>query len=108
MVRQFQEQYFSGRFQSTVTGYSAPDFQKVVSAYQISSMKISTNGEIENALCKFFKDRKAKFLELNIDLKIPAYPKLSVSKPIEDQDPLLSRDELKSNMFIKLLKENKK
>ena len=108
MVRQFQEQYFNGRFQSTVTGYSAPDFQKVVSAYQISSMKISTNSEIENALRNFFKNKEAKFLELNIDLKIPAYPKLSVDKPIEDQDPLLSRDELKSNMFIKLLKENKK
>ncbi len=30
MVRQFQEQYFCGRCQSTVIGYSTPDFQKVV------------------------------------------------------------------------------
>ncbi|NQU19630.1 thiamine pyrophosphate-binding protein [bacterium] len=107
MVRQFQEQYFGGRFQSTVVGYSAPDFQKVVSAYQIPSMKISTNGKIENALHKLFNDRKAKFLEVSIDLKTPVYPKLSVNKPIEDQDPLLPRDELRSNMIIKPLKKNK-
>ncbi len=106
MVRQFQEQYFGSRFQSTIIGYSAPDFQKVVSAYRIQSMKISTNGKIENALHKLFNDKKAKFLEVNIDLKTPVYPKLSVNKPIEDQDPLLPRDELKLNMIIKPLKEN--
>ena len=37
MIRQFQEQYFEGRLQSSVIGYSNPDFQKVVSAYNISS-----------------------------------------------------------------------
>ena len=30
MIRQFQEQYFEGRFQSSVIGYSNPDFQRVV------------------------------------------------------------------------------
>ncbi len=107
MVRQFQEQYFGSRFQSTVIGYSAPDFQKVVSAYGIPSIKISTNSEIKNALHKLFNDRKTKFLEISIDLKTPVYPKLSVNKPIEDQDPLLPRDKLRSNMIIKPLKENK-
>ncbi len=105
MVRQFQEQYLRSRFQSTVVGYSAPDFQKVVSAYQIPSMKISTNSEIENALYRLFNDKEAKFLEVDIDLKTPAYPKLSVNKPIEDQDPLLPRNEFKKNMIIKPLDE---
>jgi len=106
MVRQFQEQYLHSRFQSTVVGYSVPDFQKVVSAYRIPSMKISANGKIENALHKLFSDKKARFLEVSIDLRTPAYPKLSVNKPIEDQSPLLPRDELRSNMIIKPLKEN--
>jgi hypothetical protein len=33
-------------------------------------------------------------------------PKLSVYRPVEDQDPLLSFDELKSNMFIEVLERN--
>jgi acetolactate synthase-1/2/3 large subunit len=32
MIRQFQEQYFDGRYQSTGVGYSCPNFQKVVAA----------------------------------------------------------------------------
>jgi acetolactate synthase-1/2/3 large subunit len=32
MVRQFQESYFHGRYQSTVWGYSAPDFSRVAGA----------------------------------------------------------------------------
>src|SRR5665647_2562771 len=35
MIRQFQDQYFDGRYQSTIVGYSCPDFQKVVAAYSI-------------------------------------------------------------------------
>jgi acetolactate synthase-1/2/3 large subunit len=35
MVRQFQETYFDGRLQSTVIGYSAPDFVRIAKAYGI-------------------------------------------------------------------------
>ena len=35
-----------------------------------------------------------------------ALPKLSVGRPVEDQEPLLSRDELKSNMLINMLNSN--
>ena len=45
------------------------------------------------------------FLEVEIDMKLKVAPKLSVNKPIEDQDPFLSREELKSNIFIDILPE---
>ena len=35
MVRQFQESYFEGRYQSTMWGYSAPDFEKIARAFGI-------------------------------------------------------------------------
>ena len=65
MIRQFQKQYFNSRFQSTVKGYSQPDFQKVVSAYGIHSVKIKKVSEIERALEKVFKskNRIPKFKE---------------------------------------------
>ena len=37
MVRQFQESYFDGRYQSTCWGYSAPEFVAVAAAYEIGA-----------------------------------------------------------------------
>ena len=48
------------------------------------------------------------FLEVSINQNIQAIPKLCVGRPIEDMDPLLPRDELKSNMFIDILPEPEK
>ncbi len=106
MIKQFQEQYFNGRFQSTGKGYSCPDFQNVVKAYKIKSMKISTNNEINNAFGHFFTDNSPLFLEVLIDSKQKVLPKLSVNRPIEDQEPLLSLKELKFNMCIEVLERN--
>jgi len=105
MIRQFQEQYFEGRFQSSVIGYSNPDFQKVVSAYNISSRKMSTIKEVKPALESLFCDSKPGFLEAIIDAKFNVIPKLAVNKPVEDQEPELSREELQSAMIIDILPE---
>jgi acetolactate synthase-1/2/3 large subunit len=106
MIRQFQEQYFEGRFQSSVIGYSNPDFQKVVSAYNISSRKISSIKEVKPALELLFCDSKPGFLEVIIDAKFNVIPKLAVNKPVEDQEPELSREELQSAMIIDMLSEH--
>ena len=105
MVRQFQQQYFDSRFQSTVIGYSAPDFTRIAEAYKITSFKISKINEIEESLKKLFSNMQPMLLEIKIDRDFQALPKLSVNKPIEDQEPCLSREELKSNMIIKPLEK---
>ena len=98
MVRQFQEQYFDGRCQSTVVGYSCPDFQKVVSAYSIPVVRAVANRDLAEGLKWLFDDMKPKFLEVLISDKSIVVPKLGVNKPIEEQDPPLSPEELRSNM----------
>ena len=103
MIKQFQEQYFNSRFQSTVGDYSCPDFQKVVSAYKIPVMKVNESSRLNESFEKLFKDKRPMFLEVSIDPDEKALPKLSVNQPIEDQEPLLSLDELKSNMSIEVL-----
>lgn len=108
MVRQFQEQYFNSRYQSTVVGYSNPNFQNVVGAYNIRATKITRNVEIINALHELFCDMKPAFVEVGIETGYKVTPKLSVNKPIEDQDPFLPRDELRSNLFVDILPEPEK
>jgi acetolactate synthase I/II/III large subunit len=103
MIRQFQEQYFEGRCQSSVIGYSNPDFQKVVNAYNIPVRKLISPDEVRPALASLFCDPGPGFLEVIIDAKCKVLPKLAVNKPVEEQEPELPRDELQSAMIIDIL-----
>ncbi|MFA5157477.1 MAG: thiamine pyrophosphate-binding protein [Candidatus Omnitrophota bacterium] len=103
MVRQFQEQYFHSRFQSSVIGYSCPDFHRVIKAYQIPTVRISRHAQLGSILRTLSKSKDSLFIEVDVDADTKVLPKLSMNRPIEDQDPLLSRKELKSNMFIDIL-----
>lgn len=106
MIKQFQEQYLDSKFQSSGVGYSTPDFQDVVSAYKIPSTKISVNDEIVFALDQLLSDMYPGFLEVIIDEQARAIPKLAVNRPVEDQEPLLPREELRSNMIIEMVPES--
>lgn len=106
MIKQFQEQYMDSRFQSAVEGYSCPDFQDVVGAYKIPVMKITKSSELANAFEKLFKNKDSMFLEVDISSNYKAQPKLAVNRPLEDQEPLLSFDELESNMLIDAIRRD--
>jgi len=99
MVRQFQKQYFNSVFQSTVIGYSHPDFCKLSLAYKIKARRVVTNAGIPRACKWLFQDAKPALLEVRIPMHTQVLPKLSVGRPIEDQDPLLPRDEFKALMI---------
>ena len=106
MIKQFQEQYMNSRFQSSGVGYSNPDFQAVVSAYKIPAHKITKNKEIIPAFYKLFSNIDIpEFLEVVIDPESRVTPKLGVNRPVEDQEPLLSREELEANMLVEPLPE---
>lgn len=100
MVRQFQLQYFNCRYQSTVVGYSHPDFIKVAGAYGVPARRLDAVEDIDEAIGRLLKNPKAGLLEVTIPRDVQILPKLSVDKPIEDQDPPLSKDELHDNMFV--------
>ncbi|MDD5355763.1 MAG: thiamine pyrophosphate-binding protein [Candidatus Omnitrophica bacterium] len=103
MIRQFQKQYFNSRFQSTVKGYSQPDFQKVVSAYGIHSARIREVSQIEQGLKRVLRNKNPQFLEIMLGKSNLVFPKLAVGRPLEEQDPLLSEKELRDNMLIATL-----
>ncbi len=99
MVRQFQHQYMNDRFQSTVVGYSAPDFQKVVSAYEIPTAK-TDNSELLSVKIKCLFDTPGPaLLEVSIKGECAVTPKLGVNRPIEEQDPLPSPEDMRRNMI---------
>jgi len=88
MVRQFQESYFKGRYQSTLWGYDAPDFLKVAQAYAIEASEVNKAEDTEAALTKLSLDPQVPYLlELSLDTMTNAYPKLAFGRTFGEMEP---------------------
>lgn len=89
MVRQFQESYFKGRYQSTLWGYDAPDFVKVAIAYGIEASTVDAIDEIDRALMKLSADPAVPYLlEVSLDTMTNAYPKLAFGRTFGEMEPM--------------------
>ena len=88
MVRQFQDTYFEGRYQSTMWGYSAPDFAAVARAFGLATEKTSDPADVPEALRRLWSDPSEPFLlEVAIDSRANAYPKIAFGHPITEMEP---------------------
>ncbi len=90
MIRQFQDSYFEGRYQSTWWGYSAPDFEKIANAYGINAKTISTTEETEAAVKWMWNEENSNqpvLLQVMIDPHTNTYPKIAFGKPITEMEP---------------------
>lgn len=89
MVRQFQESYFESRFQSTVWGYSHPDFVNVAEAYGVSARRVVHNHEIDSGIDWLCSTADSPcLLDVYIDMKTNAYPKTTFGLPISEMEPI--------------------
>lgn len=89
MVRQFQESYYDKRYQSSLWGYSAPDFRALAKAYGIESCVISSSSEVESGLEQLWQNKNAPFLlQVMIDQSANVYPKIAYGKPFSEMEPL--------------------
>jgi acetolactate synthase-1/2/3 large subunit len=90
MIRQFQDNYFESRYQSTYWGYSAPDFAKVATAYGIESKTIVNAEDILEAIEWLWSDEnsfKPQLLQVMIDPQTNTYPKIAFGRPITEMEP---------------------
>jgi acetolactate synthase-1/2/3 large subunit len=88
MVRQFQESYFHARYQSTVWGYSAPDFSRVATAYGIDTRTVEQPAELDQVLDWFAKETGGpSLLQVMIDPAANAYPKLAFGRGMSSMEP---------------------
>jgi acetolactate synthase-1/2/3 large subunit len=87
MVRQFQETYFDRRYQSTVWGYSAPDFAAVAAAYGIPSRGIEMEGLVDEALSWLASEPGPALLDVKISSEANAYPKIAFGRPMTEMEP---------------------
>jgi acetolactate synthase-1/2/3 large subunit len=97
MVRQFQESYFEGRYQSTMWGYDAPDFARVAAAYGISALTVEREEDVEEALSRLWSDPEAPaLLQVMVDSHANAYPKIAFGRPMTEMEPHATPIEMES------------
>lgn len=103
MVRGFQEEYFNSNFQSTVIGYSVPDFKKIAYAYDLDY--VACRGDKKADFAKILQSTKPTLVEVDLDVRTPMEPKVVFGKPLDDQFPFLSDE--KKQLLENLKKEFK-
>jgi acetolactate synthase I/II/III large subunit len=95
MIRQFQDSYFDSKYQSTYWGYDAPDFAKIGEAYNIPSKTIAHPDEVDAALDWLWESPDLpNLLQVTIDIRANAYPKIAFGKPITDMEPFVKPIEM--------------
>ena len=87
MVRQFQQSYFDSRYQSTVWGYSAPDFAAVASAYGIPARAIDMEEDVSEALSWLLGSTGPALLDVAISPEANTYPKIAFGRPMTEMEP---------------------
>ncbi|MBU6338584.1 MAG: thiamine pyrophosphate-binding protein [Rickettsiales bacterium] len=109
-IRQTQRNFFGEKLVacSTNSGVSTPDFAKIAAAFELPSMTIKSNDNLENEVKAALAKDGPLVCEVMLDHDYIFQPKLSseklpdgriISKPLEDMYPFLPRDEFESNMI---------
>jgi acetolactate synthase-1/2/3 large subunit len=88
MVRQFQESYFEKRYQSTLWGYSAPDFARVAEAYGLETRGVENSSDVASAIGWLQSTGvRPALLHVKIDTHANAYPKVAFGCPVTEMEP---------------------
>ncbi|HUN79548.1 MAG TPA: thiamine pyrophosphate-binding protein [Solirubrobacteraceae bacterium] len=90
MVRQFQDSYFDGRHQSSIWGYSAPSFAAVAAAYGIPAQRIEDPADVPGALNAMWASDGPYLLDVAIDVRANAYPKIAFGHSIDEMEPFVA------------------
>jgi acetolactate synthase-1/2/3 large subunit len=97
MVRQFQESYFESRYQSTMWGYSAPDFEKIAAAYGIPGRTVeSPEATLAGVDWLWNADSGPSLLQVMVDPFVNSYPKVAFGKAVSEMEPFSQPTEMES------------
>ena len=105
MIRQTQDQWLDSKYEaSTVEGGLAfPDFVKVAEAYGYKTVTINSNRELQKCVQEVLNSIGPVFCNVVISPEHRVTPQVKFGRPIEDAEPLLSREEFMGNMIIRPL-----
>ncbi len=104
MIKQTQDDWFESKYNASSHENGIPklNFTDIANAYKIKSIRITNNEQIESFLSSMTFNQPM-LVELILDEKLRINPMLQFGRPLEDMNPLLSREEFIENMIIEPL-----
>jgi acetolactate synthase-1/2/3 large subunit len=107
MIKTSQQNLFDSRItgSSSNSGISFPSFEKISFAFEMKFVRINNLDQLDKAIDKYFSSNEGVLFEIIMDPEQKYLPRLATSKledgtlvspPLEDLDPLLAIDRLKS------------
>jgi acetolactate synthase-1/2/3 large subunit len=91
MVKGFQDQYLNKRYQSTVIGYSFPDFKKIAYAYDLKYMAIIKPAGQKQQIREALNYKGSVLVEVDLDMLTKMEPKIMYGHALDDQYPFLNQ-----------------
>jgi acetolactate synthase-1/2/3 large subunit len=92
MIRAYHEKYFNNQCFGSVKGYVNPDFEKLANAFDIVYTKISTREDFDR-LDRGLDVESPHLFEVVLSPTTQIIPEPAPRRAVEDQLPLLDRDE---------------
>ena len=102
MIQQTQDQWMESRYiaSSPEGGVAAPDFDSIAQGYGYETYNITSNGEIRQVLQEVFEVKGPVLCQVHIMPEHRVTPQVKFGRPIEDSEPLLSRDDFNQAMIV--------
>ena len=112
-IRNTQRNYFNGRFVGTgpEAGLLLPDLEKVAATYDLPFLRIAVPSELQPKLQQALSQPRPMLVDVQLTPDEALAPKVSailrpdgsiISMPLEDMSPLLSLEQLRTEMLIPL------
>ena len=102
ITKAFQKTNFGGRMAACgPEGYNPPNFVNIAKAYELKTIEVNKNSEIEKKIKELLNSHEALVMDVNCHEFHTYEPRIFGWKtPIEDMYPYLPREEFKKNMYI--------
>jgi acetolactate synthase-1/2/3 large subunit len=103
IIQGTQDNWLGGRHHAAHPefGLPDPDCEQIAQAYGVPTEHIDSHQELVEKIRKVLKTKGPILCNVNLLSGPQIAPKLLYGRPIEDPDPLLSRDEFHANMLVK-------
>jgi acetolactate synthase-1/2/3 large subunit len=102
MIMQTQDQWLDSKYEAANVekGLAFPDFVKVANAYGFSTSTLDQNTGITEKIRDVLSDESPAFCNVELKPDCRVVPQVKFWRPLEDAEPLLSRDDFFDNMII--------
>lgn len=109
MIQQTQDQWLNSKYEasSEANGLGFPDFHRLAEVLGFNTITINSNQEASEKIQTFLEAPGPGFCNVELRPEERVIPQVRYGRPIEDSEPLLSREEFLANMIVEPLDECK-